>query len=135
MQIETIAWLAGSRSCEIWDGVFEEHWSPPTADTIQGTGRHLKTGKTVFMEFFAIEPDGENLILWIHTGVLSKGAKEATPFKLTKGTQTEAIFENPNHDFPTRIAYTRLNNDRIYCLLEGTRNGQPERAEFNFRSI
>jgi hypothetical protein len=51
-------------------------------------------------------------------------------FKLVKVNPSQAIFENPQHDFPQRIVYQRLIDGSLYASLEGVENGKPKRIEF-----
>jgi len=132
--IEDVAWLVGSRSCEIWDGVFEEHWAPPAKGTMQGIGRHIKADG-IFMEFFAIEPSEDGLTLWIMLGAPSKGDKKPIPFALTQLSPTEVTFENKERDYPAKLIYTNIGPGRIDCVLTGTKDGATKRDEFNFRAM
>ena len=42
-----------------------------------------------------------------------------TDFKLTSLTATEAIFENPAHDFPKRIIYRKTGEDGLTASIDG----------------
>ena len=59
--IMDLGWMAGSWSCKVWGGTFEETWLPPVGGTIQGTGRFVSGGRVEFTEFMSIEngPTGE----------------------------------------------------------------------------
>ncbi len=130
--IEDLAWLAGTWQCEIWDGIFEEHWLAPKGGTMQGVGRHLHNGKTAFMEFMSIEPHNGVLTMYIIVGSPSHGHNNPVPFRLTQNTNDVAVFENPEHDFPSKIAYKRISADRIECVINGVRSGEPCCEVFNF---
>ena len=60
----------------------------------------------------------------------SQNAAE-TFFKLVKSSPNEAIFENPEHDFPQRIIYRR-SGDKITARIEGTNNGKPAAMDYPF---
>ena len=50
--------------------------------------------------------------------VASPGGKSPTRFKLVQRGATEAVFENPEHDFPSRIAYKRA-GDKVTVRIDG----------------
>lgn len=64
------------------------------------SGRGGMAGSFEYMRIAAGQ-DGA-LTLWA-----SPDGKEAVPFTLVSVRGAEAIFENPAHDFPTRIVYRR----------------------------
>lgn len=130
--IEDLEYLAGTWQCEIWDGIFQEHWLAPKGGTMQGIGRHLHNGKTAFMEFMSIEPHASGLTMYIIVGSPSHGHNAAVPFALTKLTSESAIFENPQHDFPSKIEYSKVDANRIKCVINGVRSGEPCCEVFDF---
>src|ERR1700693_1960623 len=49
-----------------WDGgLGEEHWSTPSGDSMMGTFRFVKDGKSRFYEFMLIEQTADGLVLRI----------------------------------------------------------------------
>jgi hypothetical protein len=42
---------------------------------------------------------------------------------------SEAVFDNPLHDFPQTVAYRRVSNDRIVGSIEGVSDGERRRIE------
>jgi hypothetical protein len=47
---------------------------------------------------------------------------------MTQVSADSITFENPGHDFPTRIRYTRLPDGSLETLVSGKGNEAPERA-------
>ena len=133
-KLEDLAFMAGAWKCEIWGGVFEEYWTPPTSDSMQGCGRHIAGGKTGFMEFMSIENGKDGLVMHMLLGAPSKGDKKPVPFKLISFDGKTALFENPSNDFPTRIAYIKEGNG-MSCYIEGVQNGKKTREDFKFERI
>ena len=58
------------------------------------------------------------------------GQPEAT-FTATRASAREILFENPAHDFPKKIHYTR-DGDALTAAIEGPMNGQSRRIEFAY---
>jgi hypothetical protein len=131
-KVEDIAWMAGTWQAVIWGGVFEEFWTPPNGGTMLGVGRHLDNGKTHFIEFMSVEPSAEGLTMWMMVGSPSRGSQKIVPFFLADLTSHSAIFENKEHDFPSKISYTRLEEGKMQCVIEGAKSGESCREEFNF---
>src|SRR5687768_681975 len=101
--IESLKWMAGDWICNLGKGTFEETWLLPNGGTMQGVGRHVIEGKTVFMEFLSIEPDKEGgLTMYIMLGAPSRGDKKPRPFKLTQSGNHVATFEWLENDFPSK---------------------------------
>ena len=133
-KIDQLKWMAGDWTCEIWGGTFDESWSTPKGGAMQGMGRHISDGKTSFMEFMSIEQvEDKGLVMFIHTGALSKGAKKPAEFTLMSVTEKEAIFERElEGNFPKKITYTVKGDDSIECVLTGEEDGEQQKAVFDF---
>jgi hypothetical protein len=133
VSIETLSWMSGDWSCPIWGGTFEESWSFANGGTMQGTGRLIKDGNTTMMEFMAIEPDKDGrLVMWIIPSKISKPDLRSTPFTLSKGSASVAVWENANNDFPSKITYTSKSKNSMECVIEGKMGDKPAREVFNF---
>ena len=81
-----------------------------------GMGRTIKGGKAVDWEFMRIEQRGKDLYY------LAKPKENAaeTPFKLIRSSASEAVFENPEHDFPQRVIYRLAKSGNLEARIEGT---------------
>ena len=55
-------------------------------------------------------------------------------FKLVGIRKDSAAFENPTHDFPTRILYVKNPDGSLTASIEGPVEGQeaPRRIDFHF---
>jgi hypothetical protein len=101
--ISRLAWLGGNWLSESGDRWTEESWTAPRGGMMLGAGSSGLGGEVRDWEHMRIAPD--------ESGVLSfwgspKGAP-AVPFRLVSITATQAVFLNPGHDYPQRIAYRR----------------------------
>ena len=116
--LANLAWLTGSWASDAGGMRSEEHWTQPSAGTMFGVNRTMRSGKTVFFEYLRIEarPDG---VYFLASPV---GRDPATPFKLISVSEHKVTFENPEHDFPTRITYWR-DGDTLHATAEGESRG------------
>jgi hypothetical protein len=125
--VKDLAWLAGRWEGPSSGGVFEEHWMAPVGGVMLGMGRMVRGEKMVFSEFIRIVETKDG----IEYRVIPEGQPEAA-FKLTTRSAEEAIFENPDHDFPQKIGY-RKEKDGIYAWIEGTQGGKAAKMEFRLK--
>jgi hypothetical protein len=97
-----MAWLVGT-----WSGgggpiTFEERWTPPAGGAMLAVSRTLKGDRMVTFEYLRIvERDGTLVYIAQPEG------RPPTEFTLTAITADSATFENPAHDFPKMIRYTK----------------------------
>ncbi|MFO0626283.1 MAG: DUF6265 family protein [Polyangiales bacterium] len=108
----SFAWLRGTWCGPIHGGVFCETWRDD-GDALAGDGALRVEGQTRFSERLRIEarPDG---VFYVAT----PEGEGTTAFRLAHGADGEARFENPAHDFPTRIRYRREGADGLVAEVE-----------------
>jgi hypothetical protein len=94
--------------------VTRECFTAPHAGLLQGSSQTVKDGKTVFWEFAVIEQKGDVIT---YTPYL-KG-KSSVSFTATDIGDGRVVFENPAHDFPTRIIYRRPALGQLEARVEG----------------
>src|SRR5688500_8534513 len=103
--IADVAWITGG-----WQTVpsgpggrrqVEEQWTKPAGGSMMGMSRTVAGDKTVEFEYLRIEQRADGVYYVAHPKARCPG----TDFKLTRASATEAVFENPQHDFPKRIIY------------------------------
>ena len=102
-RIADFGWLSGAWVSETKDGWTEELWTSPRGGMLLGTNRSGKGAKATGYEYMRIEADANGRISFWG----SPGGKPAVPFALVSSGPREAVFENPKHDYPTRIVYRR----------------------------
>src|SRR5262245_13801883 len=129
VRIEQIAWLQGCWQLTSPQRIVEEQWMTPRAGTMLGMGRTTRDGKLVEYESVLIREQDGRLAYEAHPS----GQPTAT-FLLTTVTDTSAVFENPQHDFPHKVGYTR-SRDTLAAWIEGSMSGQTRRVDFPYRSV
>ncbi len=127
--LQTLSWLAGTWSFEKSGRVVTEMWMPPDGGTMLGMSRTVANGKTVEYEFLLLRQEATGEIIYV---AKPSGQAEAS-FQLVRGTSTEAVFENPQHDFPQRITYTLKPDGSLLAAIEGTKGGKTRRVEFPYQ--
>jgi hypothetical protein len=56
-------------------------------------------------------------------------------FRLVKQDSLTTVFENPVHDFPTRIIYRQVTPDSLHARIEGQRKGKETGFDFVFGRV
>ena len=107
----------------------EEHWTVAAGASMIGMGRTVAGDKTVEFEYLRIEQRADGIYYVAHP----KGRCPGTDFKLTRASATEAVFENPQHDFPKRVIYRKGADDSMTASIDG---GEGTKAmSFAYRRI
>ena len=111
-----LAWIAGSWQSEPGGKrQIEEHWTTAAGATMMGMSRTVAGEKTVEFEYLRIEQRADGIYYVAHP----KARCPATDFKLTRASANEAVFENPQHDFPKRIIYRKGAGDSLTASIDG----------------
>jgi hypothetical protein len=91
--------------------------------------RTVAGGKTVHTEHIQIREANGQIAYIVALGL---GAKP-TVFKLVRSSTNEAVFENPDHDFPQRIIYRRESAEALFARIEGIEKGVNKAMDFRYR--
>lgn len=125
--IDRMAWLKGCWIQAKPNGAVEELWMAPGGGVMLGLGRTVRDGKLRDYEFVRIvEADGSLAYM-----AEPSGQARAT-FPLKSLTADEAVFENPDHDFPQRVIYRRRGPDAVTGRIEGQIDGQAKAIDFPY---
>ena len=124
-----LAWITGDwQTAPGRRAQVEEHWTQPAGGSMMGVSRTVAGDKTVEFEYLRIEQRADGIYYVAHPKARCPG----TDFKLTRATATEAVFENPQHDFPKRIIY-RKTEDGLTASIDGGEGTQS--MAFAFRRM
>ena len=121
-----LSWLGGDwRRCK--DGeIVEERWLGPRGGLMIGANlTSSKSGRATW-ELLRLAPVDDGWTYWA-----SPMGKSPTPFKLVESGAQRAVFANPEHGFPSRIAYWR-EGEELLARIEGTLRDKPAAEEWRF---
>lgn len=114
-QMSDLAFMAGC-----WRGLtrsgttIEEFYTAPSSNMIIGTTRYVREGRVVDFEFTRIDQTDSGAVITPHP----KGVRSVS-FAPKVVESSRAVWENPTHDFPQRILYTRAGADTLVARIEG----------------
>jgi hypothetical protein len=125
--VDQVAWIAGCWTLSAGGRQVLEQWIPPAGGTMLGVSRTVSGGKTVEYEFLLIRSGPRGLEY-----VARPSGQAETVFTQAEPVEgTAIVFENPAHDFPTRIHYRR-DGDSLVATISGTSRGKPREIPFRF---
>ncbi|PSM15014.1 DUF6265 family protein [Stenotrophomonas maltophilia] len=130
-KIEHLAWLAGCWQLDGQPPGAGEQWSSLAGNTLFGSSRSLRDGRTVGFEFMQLRQhdDGRLVLTALPSG------QNATDFNATRVDGNEAVFENPANDFPQRIRYRRLDEQRAHARIEIAQDNPEQAMDFPMHRI
>lgn len=93
----------------------EERWTPPATGVMLGIGRTLRGADMPAFEFLCIAEREGSLVYF----AMPNARTPATPFVLTNITPESVTFENPSHDFPKLIRYSKMPDGSLQTTISG----------------
>ncbi len=124
--LSALQWLAGCWTQDGRDAGPVEQWTLPAGGTMLGMNRIVSGGRTIAFEYMRIAVNKDDMVEFI----ASPSGQETARFKMVSMNENEVVFENPEHDFPTRIIYRLLIDGSLLGRIEGIDKGTPRTAEF-----
>jgi hypothetical protein len=111
--IDKAAWLSGCWESKNERRTIIEMWMAPAGGMMLGASRTVANGAVREFEHLRLRASGDTLI---YTALPS--GQNQTDFKGIPALDV-LTFENPQHDFPTRIIYRKVGSDSASARVEG----------------
>lgn len=129
--IEKLSWVLDRWISSDGESTSYEHWVKVDNNHFKGGSETIKNGDTVFAEILDIKTiDGS---VYYIADVPHNPAP--VKFKLTFLTDNEAVFENPEHDFPKKISYKQVEGN-LHASIEGPgKNGVWKKVDFKMTKM
>ena len=126
--IEKANWLVGTWGNTTKEGILTETWTEQNDSVLKGESYFVIGKDTVFSEKISLEQKGDSLFYI----PIVKNQNEGKPvsFKLTAATDSQLVFENPKHDFPQKVTYTKVGADSLVAEISGVKDGKPNSESF-----
>ena len=128
-KINDLSWLTGCWEANIRGREVNEQWMKPGGGIMLGMARTVSQGKAGEFEFTQIREDKDGAIYY----VAKPYAQSEASFKLVKLQNNEAVFENPQHDFPQRIIYRLEVGGSLFARVEATVKGQLRGIDYPYK--
>lgn len=115
-QINSCNFLAGTWKMEGKENY--EHWDLLLDGTLLGFAYKMNDGKPQVLEYLSIEQKGKQPIYTAR--VLNQNSAKPIGFQLVY-SDSALVFENLKHDFPKRISYKKLSENRVEVHISDTK--------------
>jgi hypothetical protein len=112
--IDALSWLAGDWVGTVGGNNVEERWMTAAGGAMIGTSRSTRGPSMVEFEYLCIAQRAGGLV---YTAMPNGGGM--TDFLSTKVSADSVTFENPDHDFPRAIVYTKNADGGVDVVVSG----------------
>lgn len=126
--IKKAEWLIGTWENKNPKGSVFETWNKSSDTELAGRSYIVKEKDTIVFEYIRLIQEQDELF-YIPT---VKNQNEGLPVRFASKnvSEIELVFENPQHDFPQIISYTKITSDSLIAKISGTKNGQERKQSF-----
>ncbi len=108
-----------------------EEWKVTGDNLYEGSSKTIKNGEVTFREILKIENTPEGIYYVADVPHNPAPVK----FQLTSVSDSSAVFENPEHDFPKKITYL-LEEGNLHAFIEGPgKDGKMKKIDFYFNKM
>lgn len=129
--MKRLSWLIGSWKASIGGNAAYESWQIDSENRFKGMGFSISGKDTAISEKLLIAATDSGLFY------ISDVSHNPAPvyFKMTRQDSVTTVWENPKHDFPTRIIYRHPTADSLHARIEGLRKGKESGIDFVFQRV
>ncbi|WP_294824393.1 DUF6265 family protein [uncultured Flavobacterium sp.] len=127
-QLEKANWLIGDWGNATPEGILSEGWKKENDSVYKGQSFFVIGKDTVFAEYIDLAETNGKLVYTV--SVKGQNDEAPVPFEMTSSSDSQMVFENPEHDFPSMITYNRINNDSLFAEISGVQKGKPAKQIF-----
>ncbi len=132
-EIKKAEWLIGTWENKTSKGSIYETWYKVNDYELSGKSYILKENDTVVFENIRLVQEHDKL--YYIPVVKNQNNNLPIRFSGITATETQLIFENTEHDFPQKIAYSKIKSDSLYAEISGIKKGQPRKQAFLMKRV
>ncbi|WP_447951723.1 DUF6265 family protein [Chryseobacterium koreense] len=114
-------------------GSIYETWNKTSDNELSGKSYIVKEKDTIIFENIRLVQE-QNRLFYIPT-VKNQNGGLPVRFAAKTISETQLVFENPQHDFPQIISYTKISADSLVAEISGVRNGQERKQTFQMKRM
>lgn len=120
--INNAGWLLGSWIATEDTGISVENWEKLNDSVYKGISYYINAADTTVIERLLLKQSGDSL----YYSALVSGQNDGLPiqFVVTQMSDSSIVIENPAHDFPNHISYSRKPVDSLIAIVSGSYEGK-----------
>ena len=127
-ELEKASWLVGTWENKSSEGDAMEIWKKENDSTLLGASYFIMGKDTASTELISLHQTGKD-VFYVPT-IPDQNGGLPVEFKLTKSDNNSLVFENPAHNFPQKITYTKITNDSLVAEISGKQQGKEKAMQF-----
>jgi len=127
-KIKAADWLIGNWENTSPDGNLTENWEKVNDSTFSATSYFIKGKDTLHFESIILSQKGETLVY--KATVKGQNNDKTVDFTSTSISENKLTFENPQHDYPQKITYTKGGNTTFTAEISGKLQGKLSTERF-----
>jgi len=126
-------WLIGTWENKTPKGSVYETWDKTNETEFAGKSYIVNEKDTIAFENIRLVQEQDGLY-YIPT---VKNQNNGLPVRFATKTisETQLVFENPQHDFPQIITYTKINANSLVAEILGVKNGKERKQTFPMKRV
>jgi len=126
--LKKAAWLIGTWENKTPKGSLYETWKKANDNEFSGKSYIIQEKDTIIFETLRLVQEG-NEVIYIP---VVKNQNDGQPVRFTAKvvSDTQLVFENPKHDFPQIITYTKTGTQTLTAEISGIVNGKNKKQSF-----
>lgn len=132
-RLEKANWLVGAWENKSNEGNATEIWKKENDSTLTGISYFVVGKDTVSTEQIRLHQSAKD-VFYVPT-IPDQNGGLPVEFKLTGSDNNSLVFENPSHDFPQKITYTRITNDSMIAEISGKQQGKEKAMQFPMKKV
>lgn len=133
LNIRKAEWLIGDWGSSSKDGDMTEHWHRVNDSVFKGESYIITAKDTLFAEVMVLDDVAGKMAFT--ASVPGQNEEKPVRFEMTAITDKEVTFENPAHDFPTKIVYTNPTPDSLVAIIYGKKDGKAISETFKMKRL
>lgn len=127
-ELEKANWLLGNWKNETENGKLQEIWTVKNDSTFLGQSYFINKKDTIHNETIDLIED--NGILLYITTIKGENQNLPTTFNFKETEEKELQFENPKHDYPSKIFYKLKDSLNLEISISGKQLDKPSSETF-----
>lgn len=134
LKLKNAEWLLGNWGSTSPEGRWVENWKKINDTVFNSESYFIVNEKdTVFGETVVLSQVKGNVDFTV--SVPKQNDEKPVRFDMTGMTDKEMVFENPVHDYPTKIVYTEPVKDSLVAIIYGKKDGKDKSETFKMKRI
>lgn len=133
LEIDKAKWLVGDWQNKSKEGLLSENWERVNDSVFHAVCYFVHDKDTLHNEKISLL-QSDNAIIYSPT-VKGENGNKPVPFKMTSVNANELVFENPKHDYPQKIVYTKITADSLVTKISGMVQGKPYSETYPMKKV